>query len=292
MDLLNNQFTKEEFVFDVVIPHLNFSGLKKMLETLRKKTDPMHIHKVILIDQNPEHYDYSEWIDTHIVTKNLGFSRACNMGIQISRTPFVFVANDDIEFLHPRWVDGIVDVFNRYGKRCLAANPNSTRNPKASGDEPVDHPDFPPKDEWSDEDYNKVLQSDVGKYVYDGICTWGTIFNREKLEKVESVIPGKCYFDETFKLGGQDYKLNYDAYLTKNEDNDFQGYRMLGGGGVVRHLWYSTKKEDTGKAGVKFDNTFNEICGLWEDDKLIEPPDIYGQKGIKKIIKNTINEDL
>lgn len=294
MDLVNNKFTKEEFVFDVVIPHLNFSGLRKTLETLRSKTPSYNIHSVILIDQNPEGYQQvDDLVDIHVrLNKNIGFSKACNMGIRISRQPFVFVCNDDIEFLHPKWVEDTADVFNRYGNRALGVNPSSPRNPISSGGPPQDHKDFPPHGNWTDEEYQRLVESEVGKYVYDGVCTWGIIFNREKLEKVGSVIPGKCYFDEIFELGGQDYKLNYDAYLTQNEDNRFQGYRLLGGGGVVRHLWYSTKREDTGVAGVKFDNTFNRVCGLWEGDKLIESPDIYGKKGIKKIVKNTINENL
>lgn len=292
MNLINNKFTVDEFVFDVVIPHLNFSGLRKTLETLRTKTPPHNIHKVIVIDQNPEGYQQiDDLVDVHVrLNKNIGFSRACNMGIRISRQSFVFVCNDDIEFLHPKWVEGIVEVFNAYGKRALGVNLASPRNPISSGGPPQDHKDFPPHDNWTDEEYKKIAESDVGKYIYDGVCTWGIIFNREKLEKVESTIPGKCYFDEAFEFGGQDYALNYNAYLTKNEDNDFQGYRMLGGKGVVRHLWYSTKKEGTDIAGVKYDNTFHKKFGLWDGDRLIEQPDIFGNKGIKKIVKNTIRE--
>ena len=292
MDLINNKFAKEEFVFDVVIPHLNFIGLKKTLETLRNKTPEYNINKVILIDSNQEGYqEVDEYVDIHIRSKNiLGFSKACNIGIQMSRSPFVMVCNDDVEFIHPRWVEGIVKVFNDYGKQCLAVNPHSIRNPISSGGPPEDHKDFPPHDDWTDEEYQKVVESDVGRFVYDGICTWGPIFNRSKLEKVESTIPGKCYFDESF-WSGQDYKLNYDSRLTKIEDNDFNGYRMLGGGGVVRHLWYSTKDEN-GNAKVKYDPTFHKVYGLWEGDQLIEQPDIFGTKGIKKVIKNTLDKSL
>jgi len=118
----------------------------------------------------------------------------------------------------------------------------------------------------------------------------GKIFNRYKLNKVESVIPDKCYFDESM-WSGQDYKLNRDAYMTKNEDNDFRGYRLLGGGGIVRHLWYQTTDEN-GIAKVKYDPAFNRMHGIWKDGELIEAPDLFGNKGIPHIIPNTFRTDL
>ncbi len=293
MDLVNNRFTVEEFRMSVIIPHLNFSGLRKTLETLRRNTPPSAIKQVILIDQNPEGYQQvDDLVDIHVrLNKNLGFSAACNMGLKIANNDsFSMVLNDDVEFLNKKWLYDTLEVFQKYGKQCLAVNPASIRNPIESGREPKDWEGFSFDIDWDDETYDRAkTTTDMGKYIYDTICTWGTIFNRYKLEKVESVIPHKCYFDESM-WSGQDYKLNRDSYMTKNEDNDFRGYRLLGGGGICRHLWYSTKDEN-GVAKVKYDPTFNKMYGIWDGDKLVEAPDLFGNKGIKRIVKNTINEN-
>ncbi|MEK6878647.1 MAG: hypothetical protein AABY22_03515, partial [Nanoarchaeota archaeon] len=47
--------TQENFKFDVVMPHNNWSGVRRALETLRSKTPSNTIGKVIFIDQNPEY---------------------------------------------------------------------------------------------------------------------------------------------------------------------------------------------------------------------------------------------
>jgi len=278
--------------FDIVMPHNNWEGVRRALETLRDKTPADRIGKVIFIDQNPVYQQVDDLVDIHIFTggKNLGFSKAMNMGIRLSDADYIMCSNDDVEFLHPKWIEGIEETFSRYST-AVAVNPSSSRNPSASGAPPIEHPDFPYKKEWTEEEYDRLV-NEVGKgHVIDGICTWGPIFHRERLEKVASTIPGKCYFDEAFKLGGQDYALNYNAYLTKIPENEFGGYRMLGTGlSFVYHYWYSTRREDTGESGVKWDNTFHEKFGLWNEGTLVEAPDIYGKKGIQQIVKNTIVE--
>lgn len=281
---------------DVIVTHNSFSQVRKSLETLRSKTPADRINKVIFIDQNPEYQQVDDLVDLHLYTGGigLGFSKAMNFGLRLSDTPYVMCANDDIFYLHPRWIESMEELFALYST-ALCCNPNSISNPSAPGAPAVYNPDFPHREEWTDEEYDK-LEKEVGRnengslFAIDGICTWGPIFKRATLEKVGSTIPFQCYFDEAFPVGGQDYALNYNAYLTKNEDNNFGGYRMLGGGGFVEHLWYQTKRPD-GTIGVKWDNTFNKKFGLWEGENMIEAPDIYGKKGIKQIVKNTLKYD-
>jgi len=293
METITKELTIDNFSMDVVIPHLNCEYLRKCLETLRKHTPENVLKKVILIDQNEKYQEVDDLVDIHVKTKNLGFARGNNLGIRISQAPYVMVLNDDVIFLNKKWIEGIIETFNRYNKQALGVNPSSPRNPRASGAEPIDHVDFPYKEDLTDEEYDRMV-NELGKgHIMDGICTWGTVFNRSKLEQVGSVIPGQCYFNEAFVTGGgEDYFLNYMAYLTKNEDNDFRGYRMLGTGlSFVYHYWYSTKREGETEGKVKYDGNFHKLCGLWEGDNMIEAPDIFGQKGIKKIVKNIIRED-
>jgi hypothetical protein len=196
--------------------------------------------------------------------------------------------NDDVEIIHPKWIEGIIETFNRYDT-ALCVSPSSPRNPRASGAEPIDHVDFPHKEEWTEAEYDALVKN-IGKgFVYDGICMYFPIFRREILEKLDGVIPGKCWFNEAYRSGGgEDYHMNYSAYTTKNEDNKFAGYRCLGSGlSYVYHFWYSTRRED-GIAGVKYDNTFNKLLGKWDGDTLIEAPDVYGKKGIGKVPMNIL----
>lgn len=180
-----------------------------------------------------------------------------------------------------------METFRRYDKQALCVNPSSPRNPRASGDIPVNHPGFDYKEDWTEEDYDKMV-SEIGKgHVIDGICTFASVFNRERLDKVFGSIPGKCWFDEFFYPGGgEDYDLNRRAYMTKIPENDYHGYRMLGTGlSFVWHWWYSTKRASDGVAGVKY-------CGSAWTDKWGTAdggnPDIYGKVGKQTIPDNII----
>ena len=270
---------------DFVIPHLNYSGLKKTLASIRRNTSPENIGSIILIDQNKEYQKVDDLVDLHIYTNgvNLGFAKAVNMGIRLSDAKYVSCWNDDCECINKKWVEGIKETFDRY-ETALGVNPSSPRNPRASGAEPVDEWEY--KEDFSDEEYDKLVKEHGKGHIIDGICTWATIFDREKLEKVAGVIPGKCWYDEYFYPGGgEDYSLNRQAYMTKNSDNKMRGYRMLGTGlSYVWHWWYKTKKED-GKEGVKYaGDLWHKKWGIMGEGN----PDIFGRTGKQLVPMNTI----
>ena len=276
--------TKENFVVDFVIPHLNYKGLRKTLETIGKNTPKENVGKIILIDQNPDSYQQvDDLVDIHIHIENQGYARACNLGIRLSDANFVACMNDDVEIIHPKWIEGIIETFNRYST-ALCVSPSSPRNPSLPGGPIVNHPGFSYKEEFTEEDYDKMVNKIGQNHIIDGICMFFPIFKRDILEKIKGVIPGKCYFDENFYPGGaEDYCLNRRAYLS--------GYRCLGSGlSFCWHWWGETRHPITGKTGVKFDKGFNEKYGIWKDGKLIEEADIYGRTGNKEIPLNTIRE--
>ena len=274
----------KDFKMDVVIPHLNNPGLRKSLETLRQRTPKENLGKVILIDCNPDGYQQvDDLVDIHIKMENQGFARNNNLGIRLSDAEFVGCMNDDVELIHPKWINGIVETFNRYST-ALCVNPASPRNPRCSGCEPVDHPSFPHKDEWTEEEYDKLL-TEVGKgYVIDGICMFFPIFRREMLEKLPGSIPGKCWLDEYFYPGGgEDYDMDRRAYLS--------GMRCLGSNlAYVYHYWYSTIKPGATEPGVKYDGgLFDRKWGIFDlEGKVIDKADIYGKTGNKNIPLNKI----
>jgi GT2 family glycosyltransferase len=267
-----------------VIPHNNYEGLRQTLESIHRNT-PKNF-KIILIDQNPIYQEVDDLVDLHIYTngKNLGFAKCMNMGIRLSDTPWVSCWNDDCECINPQWWEDTMEVFSRYST-ALGVNPGSPRNPKAAGEEPI-NPHFEYKPDFNDEEYSKIKDV-MGRHIIDGICTFATVFKRDRLDLVAGTVPG-CWYDEYFYPGGgEDYDLNRRAYMTKSPENEFKGYRMLGGGGYVWHWWYSTKKAN-GETGVKH-------CGnAWFNKWGIEGegnPDIYGKTGKQLVPNNVIRKE-
>jgi len=257
------------------------------LEKLHKHTPPNFY--VILVDQNEVYQQVDDLVDVHIrPNRNLGFAKACNWGIRLSDTPFVTLMNDDVEMLNVKWWDGIIETFKRYDKQALCVNPSSPRNPRASGDIPVNHPGWDYKEEFTEEEYDKMVK-EIGKgHIIDGICMWCPVFKREALDKVKGNIPG-VWLDEVFwPGGGEDYDMNRRGYLTKNESNELRGYRCLGTGlSFSFHWWYSTVSPKTGKTGVKdAGTTYYDKWAVHGEGM----PDIYGRTGKQEIIMNTLRE--
>lgn len=280
--------TKDSFKMDFVIPYLNYDGVLKTLRSIREKTPAQNIGKIYFFNQSQEYLkEADEFVDMQIhVKKNLGFAKIMNLGLRLSDEDYTAVWNDDAECIHPKWVEGVIETFNRYST-ALCVNPGSPRNPRASGDTPINAPGFDYKENWSEQEYDKMVQ-EIGKgHIIDGVCMFATIFNREILDQVWGVLPGKCWFDERFHSGGEDYDMNRRGYLTKNSGNNNQGYRSLGTGlSYIWHWWYSTKKESTGQPGVKFDG--GTFSNKWKGDlPENEGPDIYGHKG-KQIVPDNI----
>ena len=260
-----------------IVVHTNYDGLKKTLESIRKYT-PANFN-IILIDQNPVYQQVDDLVDLHIFThgKNLGYAKAFNTGIRLSDTKYVSIWNDDAECINSKWWGGIEETFRRYSTTALGVNPSSPRNPRASGEEPVNNMGIDYKDEFPESDYDLMLEKGQG-HIIDGICMFATVFDRAKLDKVVGVIPGKAWMDEHFYPGGgEDYDLNRRGYLTKNEENGMRGYRCLGTNlSFIWHWWYSTKRLNDGVAGVKHcGNQWSDKWGTIEGGNV----DLYGKLG-------------
>ena len=270
-----------EKILTIIVPHNNYANVRKTLESIRKHTPP--IFNIIFINQSGEDKDVKDLVDLYIDTngKNLGYAKCFNLGVRMSDTKYVAIWNDDAECINIKWWDGIIETFQRYDTTALCVNPSSPRNPKGSGEEPVNNLGIDYKEEFTDEDYELMMEKG-GKHIIDGICMFATIFDREKLNKVAGVVPG-AWMDEWFYPGGgEDYDMNRRAYMTKNDENNLKGYRCLGTGlSYIWHFWYSTKRVKDGIAGVKH-------CGNQWGDKWGENPDIYGKTGNQLVPNNII----
>lgn len=252
---------------DVIIPHLNYSDFQIGIDTLRRNSPEGLINKIIFINQSIDHQPKN--VDIEVKCKNLGFAKALNTGLRLSDALYVMCLNDDVVFLNKKWWEGIEQTFNDYST-ALCVNPSSVCDPDGKGGTII-REGFEYKEDYTDEEYNKLLTS----HVIDGICMWGPVFLRERLDQIKGVILGKAWFDERFfPGGGEDYDLNRRGYLS--------GFRSLGTGkSCVWHWWGKTKHPISGEDGAKDDSA--TWLGKWGKDA-----DIYGQKGIKEVSLNLI----
>lgn len=223
-----------------VIPIIRTDLIARCLETLYKYT-PNNFY-VYIIDQSLEGIDmglrdkYNNLMiiraprsDTHW-TGNLGFTQATNLGIQLTQTPYITFLNDDVEFVHSDWWQGIMDTFVQVTEATpsrppLLVNAASIKLPDWSVGRPAgdDHYILPYKEQYTDEDWRFLI--DEEHYVNDQLTI-----------KPGSVIDGinlYCSVAETRKLlevglldefwypgGGDDYDLCCRASM--------HGYRCVG----------------------------------------------------------------
>lgn len=255
---------------DVIIPHLNFADFQIGIDTLRRNTPEGVINKIIFINQSDTHEVKN--VDIEVKCKNLGFAKAMNTGLRLSDAEYIMCLNDDVVFINKNWWQGIMETFDAYST-ALCVNPSSPCDPDGATGTIIKE-GFAYKEDYSDEEYAKLLTP----HVIDGICMWGPVFKRERLDQVPGVIPGKAWFDEAFfPGGGEDYDLNRRGYLA--------GMRSLGTGrSYVWHWWFKTVHPISNQTGPKDDSpTWFE---KWRDGDVM--PDLYGNAGKKEVPPNQI----
>lgn len=226
--------------------------IHRCLETLYANTDMTNM-KVIVVDQTLDGLSL-DMTKVHMVIRphrNLGFSKSMNEGIIHALrwgAKYITCANDDIEYMDPRWWDGIIETFEKYGDRVMAVNPMSPREPGWGYGLPhgqnIDLMEY--KTEYSPADYDFLLKGDFSSLesilpktfprqkngVIDAIATWHTTFRSEHFEEIG-------LFEEKFYPGGgEDYDMDARAYR--------RDYRMLGTTlSWVWHHWGSSKDKES-----------------------------------------------
>lgn len=225
----------------------------KCLETLYKYTPPNFY--VYIIDQSLEGLDpnlrdtYPNLMvirtpksDLHH-TGNLGHSQATNLGVTLTQTPYVTFLNDDVVFIHSKWWDGVIATFEKVEQATptrppIMVNAGSIKLPDWSVGKPKgeDHYILPVKDEYTDEDWNFLVNEEhyVNEHltirpgsVIDGINLYCTIADTKKLIEIGMI-------DEFFYPGSaNDYDLGCIASMF--------GYRCVGTTlSWVLHHWSKT----------------------------------------------------
>jgi len=260
-----------------VIPTVtNIEGLRRCIKSIYKYNEPGSF-RIIVINNSEADLDKELRESVHLYIHpyyNLGFSKSCNLGMVLTQfctlTPYVVLCNDDVEFINKKWWDGIMETFEWQEKinpkKVAMVNPASImdRNEK---------PRIPYKPEYSEEDYQKLLDwknpdgTELKNTVIDTICMWCPVIKMEVIAKddmsgiLTSLQIG--YLREKFYPGGgEDYDFNRRAYMLN--------YRCIG---TFRswawHEWGATKDSIPAKAlpqkeGLRWNN-FDEIWGKGAD---------------------------
>lgn len=244
-----------------VIPVIRTDLIARCLETLYKHT-PDNFY-VIVIDQSVKGIDMSlrdqyknlmiirsPKTDVHY-TGNLGFCQATNLGIQLTQTPYMTFLNDDVEFIHKDWWQGIMDTFVQVTEATpsrppLLVNAASVKLPDWSVGRPAgdDHYILPYKEDYSEEDWRSLVHDEhyVNEHltikpgtVIDGINLYCSVADTRKLLEVGLL-------DEFWYPGGAD---DYDLCARAS----MFGYRCVGTTlSWVFHHWSKTFGEIRDKA--------------------------------------------
>ena len=234
--------------------------IARALYTLYKFSEP-GTFRVIVIDQckdgfSPEVMKYVKPL-IHLYMhpiRNLGFAKAMNEGIIHGlhwKTPYICIANDDIEIMNKRWLQGVWDTFAMDPQRIMGVVPMCPR--VAGWGYGVDYnPEvLPYKEEYTEEDYDFLLSGDFSKVtaklpdtyprmgirgtVVDGAAFIMVYFKRECFEKIglldERFFPGSGEdYDMLARIYKEDLRLVSTSYSwiwhhwTKSKDLFGSGY--------------------------------------------------------------------
>ncbi len=257
----------------IIIPIISADHIGRALETLYKYTD--NNFYVYVIDQTTTDEAYTKYHHlSHLwikVYRNLGFSKAMNMGIKLAQTPYITLCNDDVEFMNIKWWQGILDTFEK-DHHIIAVNPMSpkegawgyglTSENKDTWQPPDEYVRDPEDDQsvvtklpdgsglmhketFSEQEYEFLLK-DHPRYkpdtMVDGIAMWCTVFKKSGFEKIglldEKFYPG----------GGEDYDMLARAYSCawpeEREicDNEFHHRMVSTSLSWVWHKWSKSRK--------------------------------------------------
>lgn len=219
----------------VIIPIVRDDLIHRCLETLYEYTPP-GIFYVYVIDQSIKGVDATKLrnryrnlmvirtpkSDVHY-TGNLGFSLGTNLGVKLVETPYFMMLNDDVEMIHPAWLDGVWETFKLIEK-STPSTPAIMVNVASVclADWSVGLPSgenfniLPYKENYTNEDWdflvnkphfvNKHLTIQPGS-VFDGVTLYASVIKTKEYREIAGT-------DNRYYVGsGEDYDLSCKARM-------------------------------------------------------------------------------
>lgn len=279
----------------VIIPVIRTDLVGRCLQTLYEYTEPMFY--CYIVDQTVEGLDatalrnkYPNLMvirtpksDVHY-TGNLGFAQANNLAIQLVQTPYFMMCNDDVEFIHPKWWQGVLDTFEKVEKAtperpAVIVNPSSAKLPDWSVGKPPgeDHCIIPYKEQYTDADWNFLVNEAhyVNEHltiqpgsVMDGVTMYASVCHTQRFLEIGLL-------DEKFFPGsGEDYDYSCRASMF--------GYRCVGTTlSYVWHHWSQTFKAAQEQEDVR-SLMIPELAWNQTNEKWGEGFDIWGIRCSRK----------
>lgn len=275
----------------VITPVIRPDLIDRMLETLYEYTEPMFY--VYIIDQTVRGLDATALrnkfpnlmvirtpkSDVHY-TGNLGFAQATNLGIQLVQTPYFMMCNDDVEFIHPKWWQGVMDTFVKVEtatpeRPAVIVNPSSLKlaDWSVGRDKGDDFYIIPYKEQYTDEDWNFLINEPhyVNEHltiqpgsVVDGVTMYASVCHTQRFLEIGLL-------DEKYFSGsGEDYDYSCRSSM--------MGFRSVGTTlSYVYHHWSASFKalqdEDEAKSLQIPELNWNGTSEKWG-----EGFDIWGVK--------------
>lgn len=180
----------EDTKCDIILPVCDqYEFTKKCIESIIKKTDTPYRLIVINNGKNPDTKSFldrlerKEGVETTIVhnNHNIGWVKALNKGMEISRAPYVCFQNDDT-IVTDGWLRKMINIL-KSNENFGMINPTwEGRPPNASIDR-----------------YNSMLEGNNEKFVETDWCRgFSVVIKRRVIEKIGKVdeVYGLAYFDD------------------------------------------------------------------------------------------------
>jgi GT2 family glycosyltransferase len=260
--------------------------ISRALYTLYKYSEPGTFN-VIVIDQckngfSPQVMEYVRplihlYMHPH---RNLGYAKAMNEGVLHGlhwKTPYICLANDDIEIMDSRWIDGVYKTFEK-DPRIVGVVPESPRVAGWGYGVKYNPEILPYKEEYTKEDYDYLLAGDftdckaelpktyprkITGTVIDGAVFVMPYFKREIFEEVglldEHFFPGS---GEDMDFCARVYKVNKRIVSTSYS--------------WIWHHW--TKSKDLFGSG-ELEDPYYKNRPYWVNMGELWPPELNEGKG-------------
>lgn len=261
--------------------------ISRFLYSLYKYSEP-DTFRVVIIDQTKNGFssEVMKYVSPLIhlymhPIRNLGYAKAMNEGMLHAihwQTPFICCANDDIEIMNSKWIDGVMETFKMFDN-VAAVVPMS---PKVAGwgYGVPDYPEIIPyKEEFTEEDYDYLLKGNFEDRAellpktmpkrITGTVVDGAVFVMPyfRLEAIKDI----GLMDERYFPGsGEDMDWNARAYQ--------KGWRVLSTSKSWIWHWWSKSKDlfASGELEQKYYKNrpyWNNHGDLWP-----EGYDVWGKK--------------